>query len=215
MKTLKEAFSFYVLFRQDIVEFSPQVRWNASKTNIFYWWLVSKIRRLAYSKLSEMKSIDDIKFTSVKFAVSSSWLGFVQALVVTLLIQFLTGIPKPSYLKELDSNQVLLRVSEEIFDYPFWLQDLSHLPIFFVFAWFWLRYLGPLSGSFLKARNTIIIAVCFGYAVINELSQFFIPQRFPSVGDLIMNVAGVALAFYSHKKICDYLSRNGGLKFRP
>ena len=77
-----------------------------------------------------MKSIDDIKFTSVKFAVSSSWLGFVQALVVTLLIQFLTGIRSLPIWKELDSNQVLLRVSEEIFDYPFWLQDLSHLPIF-------------------------------------------------------------------------------------
>ena len=34
------------------------------------------------------------------------------------------------------------------------------------------------------------------YAFINELSQFFVPNRFPSLGDLIMNLLGVALSSY-------------------
>jgi len=43
----------------------------------------------------------------------------------------LTGFPKPETLKEISAHDFLLYISEELFNYPFWLQDLSHFPPFF------------------------------------------------------------------------------------
>ena len=37
-----------------------------------------------------------------------------------------------------------------------------------------------------------------GYGFFNELIQAFIPQRFPSAGDLAMNAFGVVLGIYCH-----------------
>ena len=48
----------------------------------------------------------------------------------TLFLQILTGFPKPDSLNDIDANKLFIRFSEELFSYPFWLQDLSHLPLF-------------------------------------------------------------------------------------
>ncbi|MEC8043379.1 MAG: VanZ family protein [Verrucomicrobiota bacterium] len=117
----------------------------------------------------------------------------------TIFIQTITGIPKPSTLKEFQANQMLIRFSEELFDYPFWLQDLSHAPLFFCFAWTWL-WVYPFkkeTSSWINLSSLISIS----YAIINELSQAFIPQRFPSIGDLLMNLLGVILAIVVHEQI--------------
>ena len=117
----------------------------------------------------------------------------------TIFIQAITGIPKPSTLEEFQANQMLIRFSEELFDYPFWLQDLSHAPLFFCFAWAWL-WVYPFkkeTSSWINLSSLISIS----YAIINELSQAFIPQRFPSIGDLLMNLLGVTLAILVHEQI--------------
>ena len=117
----------------------------------------------------------------------------------TIFIQAITGIPKPSTLKEFQANQMLIRFSEELFDYPFWLQDLSHAPLFFCFAWAWL-WVYPFkkeTSSWINLSSLISIS----YAIINELSQAFIPQRFPAIGDLLMNLLGVTLAILVHEQI--------------
>ena len=117
-------------------------------------------------------------------------------LTYTLLIQFLTGIPKTDILRKVDVNEFLIQISEELFDYPFWLQDLSHLPLFFIFAWLWTWFLrrNQQSKTTLLYSTTITIS----YAILNELTQFYIPQRFPSVADIIMNISGVLIALTLH-----------------
>lgn len=118
-----------------------------------------------------------------------------------IILQVLTGLPKPESLRKFDSNEFIVRFSEELFDYPFWLQDLSHLPLFFGLAWLWSWFLGPpnqLASAF--ASKAFLLSLGFGF--FNELIQAFIPQRFPSAGDLAMNAFGVVLGIYCHVLLC-------------
>ena len=119
----------------------------------------------------------------------------------TFFLQVLTGFPKPDSLKELDANELFVRFSEELFAYPFWLQDLSHLPLFYGVAWLWSWYLGPIR-SFSSALNCKAFYIATLYGIINEMAQAFIPDRFPSPGDLIMNLAGVFLGLITHSILC-------------
>ena len=118
----------------------------------------------------------------------------------TLFLQILTGFPKPDSLNDIDANKLFIRFSEELFSYPFWLQDLSHLPLFFAFAWLWSWQLSPLSHFKNLFRNKASI-ISYSYAVLNELIQAFIPDRFPSPGDLIMNIFGVTLGLLVFNKV--------------
>ena len=119
-----------------------------------------------------------------------------------LFLQLLTGIPQPISLEEMNADEIWLSFSEEIFSYPFWLQDLSHLPLFFVFAWLWAWYLGPVSISKKPIKNGCF-HICWLYACVNELTQFLVPMRFPSAGDLFMNLLGVILGLTFHS-LCSY-----------
>ena len=125
--------------------------------------------------------------------------GWIAApLSYLIFLQLLTGIPKPESLKQLDTDQFLISFSEELFSYPFWLQDLSHLPLFLIFSWSWAWYLGPIK-LFDRFTKKFHLYLCLLYACLNELSQFFVPMRFPSPGDLIMNLIGVCLGLYFHQ----------------
>ena len=125
----------------------------------------------------------------------------------SFLLQLLTGLPRPELLERLDSSELLIEFSEGVFSYPFWLQDLSHLPLFALFSWLWYWYF--------KYKRTIWASPAFhfswSYACLNELSQFFVPNRFPSIGDLIMNLLGVALStflyFYMSRRILISVSK--------
>tara|TARA_B100000579_G_scaffold191816_1_gene156758 strand:- start:252 stop:713 length:462 start_codon:yes stop_codon:yes gene_type:complete len=116
-----------------------------------------------------------------------------------LFLQLLTGIPKPDVIREADGPAFLERFAEELFDYPYWAQDLSHLPLFAMLAWLWSWYLGgPKPG----AKWAVAAAwISFSYAVLNELGQYFVPKRFPGAGDLIMNLLGVLLGLLAHSKL--------------
>ena len=114
----------------------------------------------------------------------------------TLIIQTLTGFPKPETLKDISAHDFLLYISEELFNYPFWLQDLSHFPLFFVFAWLWTWFL---RRKDYRCRNLVkSLLICISFAILNEFSQFFIPRRFPSTADVIMNLAGVLSSILIH-----------------
>jgi len=120
-------------------------------------------------------------------------------LAYLFFLQAITGIPKPDALDEFDASDFAIRFAEMLYDYPYWLQDLSHLPLFFVFTWmahwFWAAANSENSYS-LKA-----VAVSISYAVFNEGIQAIIPDRFPSPGDLFMNLAGVAAATFVYSYI--------------
>jgi hypothetical protein len=116
-----------------------------------------------------------------------------------LFLQLLTGIPKPDIIREADGPAFLERFAEELFGYPYWAQDLSHLPLFAMLAWLWSWYLGgPKPG----AKWAVGAAwISFTYAALNELGQYFVPKRFPGAGDLIMNLLGVLLGLWAHSKL--------------
>jgi len=117
-------------------------------------------------------------------------------LFYTIIIQILTGFPRSETLREISASELLLRFSEELFDYPFWLQDLSHFPLFFVFSWGWAWYLRRANNSRYRLFVTILLAS--GYAILNELTQIYIPQRFLSLGDIVTNLLGVTTAISIH-----------------
>ena len=124
----------------------------------------------------------------------------------TLFLQILTGFPKPDSLKNLDANELFVRFSEELFDYPFWLQDLSHFPLFFTLAWLWSWQLGCIEKISKFFIHPASLFSCF-YAIANEMAQAFIPDRFPSPGDLIMNLAGVLFGLASHSYLSQRITK--------
>jgi hypothetical protein len=142
------------------------------------------------------------KFKSHNFcliAPNTSKIWFLFPLLYTLFIQILTGIPKPSILRERSADEMLLQFAEEIFDYPYWLQDISHFPLFFLFAWLWSWFFQRKKGGRLFTFY-LPMFLCLSFAIFNELAQVFIPQRFPSFGDLAMNLMGVISALFLHNK---------------
>ncbi|MBN37574.1 MAG: hypothetical protein CMI29_03835 [Opitutae bacterium] len=126
---------------------------------------------------------------------SKTWI--VLPIGYMLILQVLTGLPKPESLRDFDSHELIVRLSEQLFDYPFWLQDLSHLPLFCGLAWLWSWFLGP-PCSLSSALTNKALLLSLGYGIFNELIQAFIPQRFPSMGDLVMNSLGVTVGVYLH-----------------
>ena len=69
-------------------------------------------------------------------------------LTFLFILQILTGLPRPELLEQFDASNLLVEFSEEIFSYPFWLQDLSHLPLFAIFSWLWYWYLKSETSIF-------------------------------------------------------------------
>jgi VanZ family protein len=129
-------------------------------------------------------------------APSQSVLWAIIPVSYTLVIQALTGFPKPQTMKEISAHDFLIYISEELFDYPYWLQDLSHFPLFFLLAWLWAWFLRRKDPKYSALFKSLLI--CTSFAVLNELSQFFIPRRFPSIADVVMNLAGVGASIIIH-----------------
>ena len=65
----------------------------------------------------------------------SKFIKLVLPISYLIFLQLLTGIPKPHTLKNFNAGILIEEFSSEIFSYPFWIQDLSHLPLFFLLAW--------------------------------------------------------------------------------
>jgi VanZ family protein len=139
-------------------------------------------------------------------APTNSRIFILLPLFYTIIIQVLTGFPRSETLREISASELLIRFSEELFDYPFWLQDLSHFPLFFGFSWVWAWYLRRANGG--KNRLFLTIALASGYAILNELTQIYIPQRFPSLGDIVTNLLGVTTAISIHTFLLNRFSIN-------
>jgi len=117
-------------------------------------------------------------------------------LAYLFFLQAITGIPKPDALAKFDASDIAIRFAEMLYDYPYWMQDLSHLPLFFVFTW--LAHWFFSSSESQNRYNLRAIAVSIFYAIFNEGIQAIIPDRFPSPGDLFMNLAGVIVATFAY-----------------
>ncbi|MEC9122623.1 MAG: VanZ family protein, partial [Verrucomicrobiota bacterium] len=70
-----------------------------------------------------------------------------------------------------------------------------------VLAWLWSWFLGPIDRLSSTLSNRAF-QLSLGYGIFNEMIQAFIPQRFPSLGDVTMNAIGVLLGLYLHSLLC-------------
>ena len=136
--------------------------------------------------------ISSSKFLSWILLPQNNLLNKLLPILYLFFLQLITGIPKPGALVHFNAAEFAILFSKKLYDYPFWLQDLSHLPLFFVFTWlshwfFSQKHIG-------KKVNIKAITASVFYAIFNEGIQAFVPDRFPSPGDLFMNLSGVAIA---------------------
>jgi VanZ family protein len=71
------------------------------------------------------------------------------------------------------------------------LQNLLHIPLFAGLAFVWQRFL---RGHMRPAPATIIAFVAaFSYGVVDELHQTFVPGRFGSLTDVVINALGAGI----------------------
>ena len=129
----------------------------------------------------------------------NSWIRNIVPILYILSLQFVTGIPNPAQLERLNAFVIAVNLSAELYNYPFWLQDLSHFPLFFLLTWFSYWIISKNSKEFSRLCNIKVMLFSISYAFFNEGIQAIIPDRFPSLGDLIMNLAGVLTAFFVYR----------------
>ena len=129
----------------------------------------------------------------------NSWIRNIVQIVYIISLQLVTGIPNPALLERLNAYEIAINLSAELYNYPFWLQDLSHFPLFFLLTWFSYWIISKNSKSCRKFCNIKVMLFSISYAFFNEGIQAIIPERFPSLGDLIMNLAGVLTALFVYR----------------
>ena len=129
----------------------------------------------------------------------NSWIRNIVPIIYIISLQLVTGIPNPALLERLNAYEIAINLSAELYNYPFWLQDLSHFPLFFLLTWFSYWIISKNSKSCRKLCNIKVMLFSISYAFFNEGIQAIIPERFPSLGDLIMNLAGVLTALFVYR----------------
>ena len=127
------------------------------------------------------------------------WIRNIVPIVYIITLQIVTGIPNPAQLERLNAYEIAINLSAELYNYPFWLQDLSHFPLFFLLTWFSYWIISKKSKNCRKFCNIKVMLFSISYAFFNEGIQAIIPERFPSLGDLIMNLAGVLTALFVYR----------------
>jgi VanZ family protein len=71
------------------------------------------------------------------------------------------------------------------------LQNLLHVPAYALLTWLWSRALRQRGW---RTRPAILTAaaVAIAYGALDEVHQYFVPGRFASVTDALLNAAGAA-----------------------
>ena len=121
-------------------------------------------------------SITFLKFIKWLLLPSNLVLRKLIPVLYALLLQVVTGIPKPDALEKFDVTAFTIKFSEKIHDYPYWLQDLSHLPLFFIFTWLAHWFFTPNDGH--NSVKVKAVSTSIFYAIFNEGIQAIIPDRF-------------------------------------
>lgn len=72
------------------------------------------------------------------------------------------------------------------------LQNLLHVPLFALLAWSWHRSLRRI-GWRLPIAVTIAAAISLVWAVLDEWHQLYVPGRYATLTDLLLDFVGVGL----------------------
>jgi len=69
-------------------------------------------------------------------------------------------------------------------------QNLLHIPLFGLLAYLWLN---ALTKNRCPAKKKLIIAIIItlSYGLLDEFHQSFIPGRYASLSDIILNIIGI------------------------
>jgi VanZ family protein len=101
----------------------------------------------------------------------------------------------------------MLRVLTELD--PAW-QNLLHIPIFGLVQYLWLRGFA-LTGKSGAAYVALSFFITLGYGTLDELHQYFVPGRYASLLDVLLDGCGAvlgALAFWLLRKKSDHRPAN-------
>ena len=105
----------------------------------------------------------------------------IAAIIFTLLIIYLSSLPSGT----LPGNG---SATEQV------LSNLAHIPAFALITFLWLR------AFMVKARQSkkaliymVIIAGLCAFAVSDEIHQSYVPGRFASVTDFLLDVIGIVI----------------------
>ena len=124
---------------------------------------------------------------------SSPWCVSLPILWMCVL-QFLSGIPNPLHFEEIGIKDTLMSdISHAVHDFDPDFQNFMHLPLFGMLGllWAWaLQYWELPRRLYLQW----LLGIVLGYGAINELTQAFVPRRFPGLEDLSFNWIGSILA---------------------
>jgi len=81
---------------------------------------------------------------------------------------------------------------------PSSLQNLLHIPLFAGLTSCLLWALAPIKRQ--KQTYLIVLAVSLVFAVSDEVHQMYVPGRFGSMSDAILDSIGIVLSIFIHKK---------------
>ena len=69
-------------------------------------------------------------------------------------------------------------------------QNLLHVPVYAGLSWIWWRALRARTGP--RPAALLAGAIATGYGVLDEIHQMYVPGRFASITDALLNTAGAA-----------------------
>jgi glycopeptide antibiotics resistance protein len=70
------------------------------------------------------------------------------------------------------------------------IQNALHIPLFGLLQWLWLRALTR-PGRALLATIALAALITIGYGCLDEFHQSFVPGRYASLQDILLNTIGV------------------------
>ena len=145
-----------------------------------------------------------------RWLLSAPQTGPWYVLPICLMVcwQAVTSTPPLGYYREMGTagqESLPVQVSSHISSLNITALNLAHVPGFFALAWAWSWALCPRVGPRKAAWTALIITGVYGVA--NELSQFLVPLRMPSLLDMAFNLVGATLAVVLYGKLTTVLSR--------
>jgi len=114
-----------------------------------------------------------------KITTSNPW--FWRAVIGMTALFALSAIPEP---ERADVPRIIMLP-------PTW-QNLLHVPAYFILAMLWWRTLRTQKWS-IPAAVTAAVLVSAIYGVLDEVHQYFVPGRFLSLTDAVLNLIGALL----------------------
>ena len=97
------------------------------------------------------------------------------------VLQGLSGVPNPLYFQEQGIQDTLMSdLSNQLHDFDPDFQNFMHIPLFGTLGWLWAWVLlcwNLPRKEYLKW----VLSISLGYGMLNELSQYLVPRRFPGL----------------------------------